>query len=68
MSCGVGGRCGLDLALLWLWYRPEAKAPIRSLGWEPPHATGVALEKTKRTKRKKKKTVLRSSMYFNTHI
>ena len=28
MSCGVGCRIGLDLALLWLWCRPAATAPI----------------------------------------
>ena len=28
MSCGVGGRCGLDLAFLWLWCRLAAVAPI----------------------------------------
>ena len=27
-----------DLALLWLWCRPEATALIRPLSWEPPHA------------------------------
>ena len=27
MSCGIGRRCGSDLALLWLWYRPAAAAP-----------------------------------------
>ena len=26
VSCGVGHRCRLDLALLWLW--PAAAAPI----------------------------------------
>ena len=30
-SCGVGRRCGLDLVLLWLWHRPAATAPIRTL-------------------------------------
>ena len=24
MSCGLGCRCGLDLVLVWLWYRPVA--------------------------------------------
>ena len=33
---GVGSRCGSDLALLWLWYRPVAVALIRPLAWEPP--------------------------------
>ena len=44
-----------DPALLWLWYRPAATAPIRPLALEPPYASGAALEKTKK---KKKKTVL----------
>ena len=55
MSCGVGHRRSLDLALLWLWCRLAATAPIRPLAWEPPNAVGVALEKTKK-KRKKKET------------
>ena len=38
-----------------LWRRPAATAPIRLLAWEPPYATGAALEKTKRQKDKKKK-------------
>ena len=53
MSCGVGRRCGLDLALLWLWCRPAATAQIGPLAWEPPYATGVALEKAKRHTQKK---------------
>ena len=28
LSCDVGHRSGLDLALLWLWHRPGATAPI----------------------------------------
>ena len=50
MSCGVGHRCGSDLASLWLWYRPAAKAPIQPLAWEPPHAARVALKTHTRTK------------------
>ena len=57
MSCGVGRRHGSDLALLWLWHRLVATAPIRPLAWDPPYATGAAL-KGQETKRKKKK-------YFN---
>ena len=41
MSCGVGPRHTLDLALLWLWYRPAAIVPIRHLAWEPPYAAGA---------------------------
>ena len=56
MSCGVGCRCGLDLALLWLWHRLELTAPIPPLAWEAPYAMGTAL-KTK----KKKLTALRKT-------
>ena len=44
MSCGIGCRRSLDLALLWLWRRPAAVALIGLLAWEPPHAAGVALK------------------------
>ena len=37
-----------DPAFLWLWRRLVATAPIRPLAWEPPYATGAALEKAKR--------------------
>ena len=52
MSCGVGHRRGSDLALLWLWHRPAATAPIRPLAWEPPYAMEAALAKAKRPKKK----------------
>ena len=52
MSSGVGRRRSSDLALLWLWCRPAAVAPIRPLAWEPPYAASVALEKAKKTKNK----------------
>ena len=32
-----------DLALLWLWPKLVATAPIRSLVWEPPFASGAGL-------------------------
>ena len=64
MSCGVGRRRGSDPALLWLWGRLVAAAPIRPLAWEPPYAAGAAQEiattttttatTTKRQKTKKK--------------
>ena len=53
MSCGVARRCGSDPTLLWLWYRPAAIAPIGPLVWEPPYASGAALEKAKKKKKKK---------------
>ena len=37
-----------DPALLWLWCRPAATAPIRPLAWEPPYAAGAAQEIEKR--------------------
>ena len=54
MSCDGGRRHGSDPTLLWLWCRPAATAPMRLLAWEPPHATGVALEKEKKKKKTKK--------------
>ena len=51
MRCGVGHRCGSDLALLWLWCRLAAVALIQPLAWEPLYAVGVAL---KRWEKKKK--------------
>ena len=55
MSCGVGRRRGSDLALLWLWCKPAATAPIRPLAWEPPYAAGATLKKAKVLQNKKKK-------------
>jgi len=66
VSCGVGRRRGSDPALLWLWRRPVATAPIQPLAWEPPYAAEAAQEiatttttkqqqqKTKKEKRKEK--------------
>ena len=54
MSCGIGRRCGSDLALLCLWCRLAATALIRPLAWEPPCATGAALKTYKKRKRKKR--------------
>ena len=52
MSCGVGCRCSLDLAFLWLCHRLAAVALIQPLAMETPHAVSAAL------KRKKKKIVI----------
>ena len=51
-SCGVGCRRGSDPALLWLWHRPAATAPIRPLAWEPPYATGATQEIAKKDQKK----------------
>ena len=45
MSCGIGHRRGLDLALLWLWL--WLWLAIQPLAWEPPYAMGVAIKKNK---------------------
>ena len=58
MSYDVGCRLGSDPVLLWLWCRPAATAPIRSLAWEPPYATAAAQEMAKRQKTNKKKDSL----------
>jgi len=55
MSCGVGRRGGSDLALLWLWRRLAAVAPIRPLPWEILYAAGAAIKRQKDKKKKKKK-------------
>jgi len=57
VSCGVGCRCGSDPALLWLWCRLVATAPIGPLAWESPYAAGAAQDQeiAKRPKKKKKK-------------
>ena len=51
VSCGVGLRHSSDSALLWLWCRLVAAAPIRPLTWEPPYVVGVALKKKKQTEK-----------------
>ena len=38
-----------DPALLWLWRRPVATAPIQPLAWEPPNAAGAALKRATTT-------------------
>ena len=44
-----------DPVLLWLWCRLAAAAPIRLLAWELPCATGAALNKGKKEKKRKEK-------------
>ena len=58
MSGGVGHRCGSDPALLWLWCRLAATAPIRPLAWEPPYAAGAAQEIAKKQNKTKQKQIL----------
>ena len=43
-----------DVALLWLWSRSAAVAPIRPPAWEPPYAAGTALKSQKDKKQNQK--------------
>ena len=43
----LGHRCGSDLALLWLWRRLAATAPIGPLAWESPYTAVSALKRPK---------------------
>ena len=54
MTCGVVRRRGLDLALLWLWRKQAAVAPIGPLAWELPYATGTALKSKKKKKKRER--------------
>ena len=64
MSCGVGRRHGLDLALLRLWCRPAAVALIRPLAWKPPLALGKVLRRQK----KKKKPQNGYTVFYSIHM
>ena len=55
-----------DPVLLWLWYRPVAA--IGPLAWEPPYATGVALKRQKRPKKRDKKFFKKSLCYHQTSV
>ena len=50
----------MDPAMLWLWCRSVAIAPIWPLAWEPPYAPIVALKRQKRRGEKKKKSQVSS--------
>ena len=65
MSCGVGRRCGSDLAWLWLWRRPAAVALIGPLAWEPPYATGATLKKKKKKKKRERERENSQVIHFN---
>ena len=60
MSCGIGCRSSLDLALLWLWCRQTVTAPIPPVAWEIPYAMGAALKKKERKEERKKFKSLQS--------
>ena len=56
MSWRVGRRLSSDPALLWLWCRLAAAAPIRPLAWESLHAASAALKIKQKKKKRKEKT------------
>ena len=60
MSSSVGHGQSSDPALLWLWHRLAAVAPILSLAWESPYAEGMALKSKNKTKNRKTLTDLLS--------
>ena len=64
----MGRRRGSDPLLLWLWRRPVATAPMRTLAWESPYAMGAALEKAKRQKKCKKKKKLNVELPYDAVI
>ena len=70
MSFGVVRTHGSDLALLWLWCRPVAAAPIQPLAWEPPYAAGAAQEiaTATTTTKKRQKTKKKKYKSFNLFI
>ena len=49
-SCSVGCRGGSDLALLWLWCRLAAAAPIQPLAQELPYVVHAPLKRKKKKK------------------
>ena len=61
MGRGVGCRHGSDPTLLC---RLVATALIRPLAWEPPYATGVALEKAKKKRWGGKKKISPRNVFF----
>ena len=67
VSCSVGHRHGSDLVLLWLWCRPAATAPIRSLAWESPYAVSTALKMQKKKKTKKQKPKTKQNQILELH-
>ena len=64
MSCGVVCRLSSDLALLWLWRRLAATAPIQPLAWECPYAVGSP----KKTKKKRERKKLKIELLYNLAI
>ena len=54
MSCGTSCRCDSDPALLCLWHRPAATAPVQPLVKNTPYAVRVALKSKNKTHKQNK--------------
>ena len=52
-------------ALLWLWHRPAAVAPIGPLAWEPPCAARAALKKQRKKETTTKPYCIPQGIIFN---
>ena len=72
VHCGIGCRCGLDLALPWLWHRSAAAASIRplapSLGTSICHTCSLKKKKKEKKKEKRKKDRKKSGWKTRTDI
>ena len=64
MSCGGGCRRGSALALLWLWHRLAAVAPIGPLAREHPCTVSAALKRKKKKKKQRNKKLKKPSALF----
>ena len=62
MSCGLGHRCRLYLALLWLCHRLGAAALIQPLAWELAYAAGSALKKKKKKEEEENEKKIKRKM------
>ena len=61
MSCGVGGRCGLELTLLCLWHTLLWSCGSNlTLAWELLYAMGADQKNKKTTKKREKWTAYKT--------
>ena len=75
VSCGVGHRYSLDLAMLWLWHRLVAAAPDLTPSLGTSMCCWCGLKKTKKKKKRKENVpqirsdpVLSPLPYFPFHL
>ena len=58
LCCGLWLQPQLDLAMVWLWCRPVATAPIQPLAWESPYVMGAALKRQRKKKERQENVPL----------